>query len=240
MATGEIVALWRWPVKSMGGERTRSLQLDARGVAGDRTHAVLREFKGAWRPMTAREAPRLLAWRAAYPFAPGATVDPEQPPHASLTAPDGHDFLWDDPRLRHALAADLGHPVALRRDVAGIQDLERSVLLTTDASHRALEAELGTPIDPRRFRTNLHLALDAPAWADLGWEGRTLSCAGGLVLELLHPCVRCAIPTRDPDTQAKWPVLLRHLHAEHGQRFGINARVLRAGRVETGEAVQIG
>src|SRR3712207_8866333 len=42
----------------------------------------------------------------------------------------------------------------------------------------------------------------------------------GVVLCFLHPCVRCAIPTRDPDTQAKWPGLLRHLDAEHGRVFG--------------------
>ena len=31
------------------------------------------------------------------------------------------------------------------------------------------------PIDLRRFRTNLHLDIDAPAWAELGWEGAELA-----------------------------------------------------------------
>ena len=37
----------------------------AKGAGGDRTHAVLHEHKGEIKPLTAREAPRLLAWQAA-------------------------------------------------------------------------------------------------------------------------------------------------------------------------------
>jgi uncharacterized protein YcbX len=239
VAAGAVAELWRWPVKSMGGERLRSTRLDGRGLGGDRTHAVEGEHRGAWRPLTAREAPRLLAWRAAYPFAPDAGVDPADPPHATVTAPDGHAWGWGDPRLGRALEQDLGRAVRLRRDLAGIQDLERSVLVTAEATARALADELGTEIDLRRFRPNLHLALDAPAWAEREWTGGTLRFAGGVVLRLLHPCERCAIPTRDPETQVKWPELLRHLDARHGRLFGINARVVRAGRVELGEAVEV-
>ena len=132
MAEGRVVQVWRWPVKSMGGERVRSIRVDPRGAGGDRSHAVLHEHKGAWKPLTAREAPRLLAWHAAYPSAPNGAVDPERPPYAVVTAPDGRrSFAWDDPRLPGALTDDLGRDVRLRRDVAGIQDLEQSLLLTT-------------------------------------------------------------------------------------------------------------
>jgi hypothetical protein len=123
--------------------------------------------------------------------------------------------------------------------VRGIQDLERSVLVTTEATRAALAQELGSELDLRRFRTNVHLELDAPAWEEHTWEGRRLSFAGGVVLRLLHPCARCAIPTRDPETQQKWPELLRHLDARHDTLFGINARVLQAGRVAVGERVEI-
>ena len=239
MPAGEVLELWRWPVKSMAGERVRSTRMDERGAGGDRTHAVLHEHQGEWVPLTAREAPRLLAWRAGYPFAPDAGLRPEQPPYALVTAPDGHSYSWDDPRLRLALAEDLGRPVRLRRDIAGIQDLERSVLLTVQSSRQALAAELDVPLDLRRFRTNVHLGLDAPPWDEEGWEGGTIRFAGGVVLRLLHPCVRCAIPTRDPQTQEKWPELLKHLDARHRTLFGINARVLQSGRVATGETVEI-
>jgi MOSC domain-containing protein len=235
MPEGRVLEMWRWPVKSMGGEEVRSFRLDERGVGGDRTHAVIHHHKGEWKPLTAREAPRLLAWHASYPFAPDAGLRPDDPPHAQVTGPDGRSWRWGDPRLRNALAEDLGRDVRLRRDLAGIQDLERSVLVTTEATRAALADELGTPIDLRRFRTNVHLELDAEPWAEHGWEGGTLRLSGGVVLRLLHACVRCAIPTRDPVTTAKWPELLRHLDARHETLFGINARVVQSGRIAVGE-----
>ena len=82
---GTVAGLWRWPVKSMAGEPVDALRVDHRGAGGDRTHAVLHEHKGARKPLTAREAPRLLAWHAAYPL--DGTLDPAQPPLATVTAP---------------------------------------------------------------------------------------------------------------------------------------------------------
>jgi uncharacterized protein YcbX len=95
------------------------------------------------------------------------------------------------------------------------------------------------PVDLRRFRPNVHLESDAPAWAEHGWEGRRLRLGGGVVLELLHPCVRCAIPNRDPDTQERWPALLRHLARRHDTHFGINARVVVAGRIAVGQRAEL-
>jgi len=238
MPTGTVSRLWRWPVKSMAGEELRALSLGPRGVGGDRTHAVLHEHKGEWRPLTARESPRLLAWRAGY-AEDGGTLDPAAPPLARITAPDGRAAGWDDAGLAQTLGADLGRPVRLRRDPAGIQDLGRSLLITVEATRIALGAELGTELDLRRFRPNVHLVLDSDPWAEHGWEGGRLEFAGGVVADLLHPCERCAIPTRDPATQRKWPLLLRHLAREHDTLFGINARVTTPGRIADGEAVRL-
>ena len=239
LARGTVAGLWRWPVKSMAGERVNALRLDGRGAGGDRTHAVTYEHKGERKPLTAREAPRLLAWRAAYPFNLGAGLDPARPPFAIVTAPDGHSYRWGDPRLRSRLEDDIGRPVQLLRDVEGVQDLRRTLLVTTQATLDALGEELDGPIDLRRFRPNVHLEMDAAAWEELGWEGADLEFSGGARLRLLHPCVRCAIPTRHPDTQVKWPGLLRHLSAAHDQCFGINARVLTGGRLAVGETVEL-
>ncbi|HEX8102180.1 MAG TPA: MOSC N-terminal beta barrel domain-containing protein [Solirubrobacteraceae bacterium] len=230
--SGTISELWRYPVKSMAGEPVDALRVDWRGAGGDRTHALHFEHKGAPKRLTVREAPRMLGWRAGY--GPQTDVAPEHPPLARLTGPDGRAYDWDDPALPDVLAADLGRPLTLRRDVEGQQDLGRSLLLTFEASRRALEDELGTAIDLRRFRPNLHLDLDAPAWAEESWEGGRLELEGGVVLRLLHPCERCVIPTRHPDTHAKWPELLKHLSREHGTNFGINARVEVPGELRRG------
>jgi uncharacterized protein YcbX len=240
MPTGSVSRLWRWPVKSMAGEELRALSVGPRGVGGDRTHAVLHEHKGAWRPLTAREAPRLLAWRAAYPFNLDAGLDPASPPHAIVSEPDGnHSWRWGDPRLRSALERDLGRPLRLERDLGGIPDVPGTVLVTVAASLAALTRELETEVDARRFRPNLHLELDAEPWAEAGWAGAEIELEGGVRLRVDGPCERCAIPTRDPDTQEKWPELLKHLTAEHGQDFGLLARVVVPGRVHAGGQVRI-
>ena len=227
LAAGRVRSLHRWPVKSMGGERVDALRIDVRGADGDRAHAVFDEFKGAPRRLTVRQAPRLLQWHAVYDDM-GTLV---------VTAPDGTRFGWEDPALPGALAEDLGRPVTLRHDPALMQDLPESLLVTFVASHEAVERELG-PLDPLRWRTNVWIEADAEAFAETGWEGATLQI-GDARLQLLHPCERCVIPTRDPQTSAKFPELLRWLFARRDGLFGINARALGPGRIAEGDAVAV-
>lgn len=238
IATGTVTELHRWPVKSMAGEPTTELLVDDRGAAGDRTYALFDRFKDAPRRLTARQVPRMLAWRAAYPGSIDAARSLGDPPLPALTAPDGRTFNWDDPALPEALAHDLGREVSLHRDPAGQQDLARSLLLTTETTLRALEAELSEPLDLRRFRTNIHVVLDGAAFAEEVWEGRRVRI-GEVELEALHPCERCVIPTRHPDNQSRWPELLKWLNREHRCLFGINLRALSAGRIGVGDMVQV-
>jgi uncharacterized protein len=237
-ASGTVLELRRFPVKSLAGERVDALRIDPRGAGGDRAQALTGIFGGARRRLTVRQVPRMLAWSAAYPDAPGAALDPDDPPLPLLTAPDGRTFRWDDPALPGALRDDLGRPVKLERDGALMPDVPDTLLVTVEATRAALERELGRPIDPRRFRPNLHVRLDTPAFAEEAWTGRRL-LVGEAELELLDPCERCAIPTRDPDTTEKWPELLRRLAADHDTLFGIYARPLGPATVHAGDAVVV-
>ena len=230
-----VLSLHRWPVKSMGGEPVDTFALGRDGVAGDRAHVLYDVHQGAPRQLTARQAPRLLAWSAGYGDWDGVhgTIPP-----AGLTAPDGRTYGWEDPALPAALADDLGRGVELRRNPRGQPDLLATLLLTTRATHDAVEAELGRALDARRWRTNVHVELDADAFAEEAWEGGALTI-GEARFELLHPCVRCVIPTRDPETQEKYAPLLRHLTREHGGLFGINVRAEGPARIRVGDAVQV-
>ncbi len=234
-AAGTVLSLHRWPVKSMGGEQVHALALGRDGVAGDRAHVVLDTFKGSPRQLTVRQAPRLLAWKAAYGAWDGWAEDV---PAAALTAPDGTTWRWGDPGLAGALAEDLGRAVALRFDSRGRPDLLASVLVTTRATHEAVERELGRGLDLRRWRTNVHVELDADAFAEEAWEGRALTI-GAATFDLLHPCERCVIPTRDPDTQEKAAEVLKHLTREHGGLFGMNARARGPARIAVGDPVAL-
>jgi len=208
----------------MAGEDADALELFEHGVRGDRQQALY--WRGG-RRLTARAAPRLLAWRARSNG--GAPI---------VTDPDGQDWHWTDEGLQEALTADLGKDVDLVQDPQLMQDLSDSVLVTFAPTLAGLQEELATPVDLRRFRTNVHAEIDADAFAELGWEGRTLRI-GDAELTLLHPCARCAIVTRDPDTQDAWPQLLRHLHSHHDSVFGINARPLGEATIRVGDPVEI-
>jgi hypothetical protein len=76
-----IAELWRYPVKSMGGEALEEARLTADGIAGDRALAVL---DASGRVLTARSRPRLLAHRA--------TLGPDGEPRV-----DGR--AWTDPAV---------------------------------------------------------------------------------------------------------------------------------------------
>jgi uncharacterized protein YcbX len=217
MPVGRVLELHRWPVKSMAGETLRQLELFEHGVPNDRRWAV------TWRDgqlLTARVSPRLLAWTA--------RVNGDG---VVLTDPDGREWRWGEP-LRERLAQDLGKDVALHEDEALNQDLHDSVLVTFEASLDAIGQDL------RRFRTNIHVEADAEPFAEARWEGMRLRI-GEATFQLLHPCKRCVIVTRDPDTQHAHPEVLKHLHAHHDSIFGINARPLNRATIHAGDRVEV-
>jgi len=238
MASGSVTALQRWPVKSMAGESLGALSVDRLGAVGDRSYALFDVFKGAPRRINAETVPRLLAWSAAYPAVDDVAPQRETQPHPVVTAPDGSVRRWDAPGLQAALADDLGREVTLVCEPRGQQDRPTTLHVTVGASLRAVEDALGEAVDARRFRSNLHLELDAEPYTEESWLGRRL-CVGDAELEIVAGCVRCAIPTRDPDTQQKWPALLRWLAAERARTFGVIVRAAAPALVRCGDAVRL-
>ena len=229
-AAGTVTQLHRWPVKSMGGEPVDALAVDGRGGAGRPRPRRLRRPQGSATP--ADRAPGAAPAGLEGRLRRGPDRDPPCAP------PTATEWAWSDPGLPAALSADLGREVTLRSDPALQQDLPDSLLVTVQSTLDAVSSELGAELDLRRFRTNIHVELDAEAFAEKGWEGRTLR-VGAAELRLLHPCERCAIPTRDPDTQEKWAPLLRHLFDRHSGRFGINARARGEATIAIGDRVTL-
>lgn len=234
-ARGRVRSLSVWPVKSMGGGTdVDAVWADRSGLAGDRAHAFVDQ-----RPMrsghvvSARNVPGLLRWSAEYLHVPG----PDAVPPPVVTGPDGSRREWGDPALVAAVSADVGVPLA-DAGAGRFWDLEDSVLVTTQATHDDVEQLFGQPLELARWRTNLHLELDAPAFAEHAWEGSRL-VVGDVVLRLLHPCRRCAIPSWAPDGRERLPGLLAWFHQQHAGRFGINARVEVPGVLAVGAAVRV-
>lgn len=104
---GKVEALFRYPVKSMQGERLSSAQVGAMGLVGDRAFAV-REPQG--RVLTAKRTKELLGWSAAF----GECADPggRSP---LITAPDGETFEATDDTASARLSERLGRDVIVER-----------------------------------------------------------------------------------------------------------------------------
>ena len=176
-----VLELWRWPVKGMGGERMPSLRLDARGVGGDRSHAVLRlQDDGTWTALSERQQPRLAAWTAAYPFNIGANVDPVSPPLALATSRRTHVRV----ERPAAAARARGRPRPPRPPAP------RHRRPPARRAHRP--RLLGRRADPRALRSNVHLA----GGDELGEPGLTLEFAGAVRLRVLRACPRGGVYAR--------------------------------------------
>jgi uncharacterized protein YcbX len=105
---GVVKELFRYPVKSMLGERLTKLEIGPKGVIGDRAWA-LREANG--RIVTAKKWANMLGFRAAYE----ATPDSGQLAPVKITLPDGTSLYADDARASDAISNYLGRPVKLER-----------------------------------------------------------------------------------------------------------------------------
>lgn len=236
MHDGSIAALYRWPVKSFGGERVAAAVVGRCGVGGDRAHAVVDGPSG--RPLSARAVPRLLAWSATYADEPS---DADDPPWPELISPAGVRFDWSDPALLASLVEDLGRPaLELRRQPRGQHDDPGTIFVTTEVTRTAVEDALGGAVDIRRFRTNLHLEIDGPPFMEERWEGARLTVDGGPTVQLGQPCDRCSITTHDPDRPAeRRREVLTWLQLRRGALFGIRGRVEAPGRVVEGSQVAV-
>jgi hypothetical protein len=166
MSDGFIQALWRFPVLAMGGERLRSTQLDARGVAGDRQHYA----SGPEGRLTSQDVPALAEWQATFPFNPDGAIIPDRPPPwPVLSGPGGvKSWRWGDPRLGFALERALGRTVELVRDI----ESPRGVIIATTKPEMA----------PEVAGINVQMALELPPG---GWHGRELVFRDGVRLRLV-------------------------------------------------------
>ena len=109
MRIGTISQLYRYPVKSMAGERLESAAISFRGIPGDRGWAVYDETRAG--VTNAKRQPLLRTIRASYPTEP---VAGEASPPARITFPDGASFASDSSELPPRLAELLGRPVSMR------------------------------------------------------------------------------------------------------------------------------
>jgi uncharacterized protein len=224
----QVAELWRYPVKSMAGERIGVAELDGRGIPSDRGLAAFEIGpQSKEKPLSARDLAGLLKFRASLMTGVAQVAGPELAP-----------VCWDHESVGRTISRHCRRELELRPVAGGAFD-DSPILLVYLATVAALSEEMGAPVDHRRFRANIFLeAAGTVAHGESQLVGRRIRC-GGAVLQVTDPCPRCSIPTRDPDTWANWPQLLRHLVQTRDEVVGVYCKVTVPGPVAEGDAVEV-
>jgi uncharacterized protein YcbX len=205
--------IWRYPVKSLGGEPLTRAEVGHDGIPGDRVVHVEDE-RG--RVVTSRSRPRLLLHRA--------TLGTDGEPLV-----DGRP--WTSPEVTADIEDAAGGGARLVRD----ESLERFDILPLLVATDGAISSLG--YDRRRFRPNL-LVAGVAGLAERDWEGRHLH-VGGAVIRIVSLRRRCIMTTFDPDTAEQDTEVLLRIHRELGGLLALDCEVLRPGRIAVGDAVEV-
>ena len=232
---GHLAEIYRYPVKSLRGERLGAAEVEPRGLVGDRLWAV-RDADGKLgsgkNTRRMRRMDGLLQLAARY--GEGGEVP-------LVAFPDGVELAGDGPAAAARLTALVGRPVELACEAAVPHFDAAPVHLVTTASLAHLGALLpGARADPRRFRPNFVLATPGlHGLVEDAWVGRRLRLGEEVELEVTGQTERCVMTTLP---QADLPAdgrILKALEAANDLAFGVYATVTRPGRVRAGDPVRL-
>ncbi|MBI1850631.1 MAG: MOSC N-terminal beta barrel domain-containing protein [Planctomycetes bacterium] len=208
-----IAELWRYPVKSMAGERLQHADVRRDGIAGDRIVHVEAEHG---RVITARTHPALLGHHAVL----GKNGEP---------VIDGRP--WTSPEVVRDVEVAAGAGARLVR-FDGLRRFDvLPLLVATDGTVAAFGH------DGRRLRPNIVIG-GVTGLAERDWEGQKLR-GGSTLIQLRDLRQRCVMTTFDPDTLAQDVSVLRKIHREFDGRLALNASVLEPGTVAVGDPVTL-
>lgn len=231
---GTVVAINRYPVKSMAGERLSEADLRWHGIDGDRQYAFVRTADTSRFPwLSARDLSQLVLYRASF----GDRADPRHS-GVDVIAPDGRQYPLGAEALRERLSEDAGAPLALLQLGRGLYDAMPVSVITT-ATHVALDARHGAAIDPTRFRTNIIIDSDA---REGDWQARQIVFGDrddAARLLGITPIPRCALITIDPATATRDASILRTVAQEFGNRIGLYCAPAATGTIRVGDSVNV-
>lgn len=265
--SGRVVAIWRYPVKSMLGEELNATEVTERGLLGDRAYALIDEETGkVVSAKNPRRWPNLFDFRAAYTEPPR---DAGSLPPARITFPDGESITTDQTDADPRLSTGVGRPVRLARSAIGGAVAEgywpdhdwlsqrdevfefplppgtffdgAAVHLVTSATlDRLRSLAPASRFEVPRFRPNFVIATEdgSEGFVENTWIGRWLAF-GDVVLRIDGPCPRCVMTTLSQGSLPKDPGVLRTAVRENDGNVGVYATVVKGGRVRRGDGVTL-
>jgi uncharacterized protein YcbX len=232
---GRVSAIYRYPVKSMAGERMEAAELGWHGLEGDRRFAFRRCGVQAGMPwLTAGSLPSLVTY---VPLRDGDDTLPNR-----VRTPKGEQLELRGDTLRAEITAALGAPVEVMQLNNGIFD-DGALAIITERSIATVSAEAGVGADARRFRPNLLIETsDRSPFPEDAWTGQRLRIGEGEDAPAVAICardVRCAMLNIDPDSAATDPRLLKAAVRINQNCTGVYATTIRTGPVRVGDVLYL-
>lgn len=209
-----VAELWRYPVKSLAGERLDAAELREDGIAGDRGVLVFNERTR--RLITSRTHPKLLGLKA-------------------TLGPDGQPLIngrpWDDPESALAVMLAAG-PHARLIDWDGLERFDvLPLLVATDGAIQAFG------YDHRRLRPNIVIG-GVQGLVEREWPGHKARI-GEAVIHFAKLRGRCVMTTYDPDTLEQDLGVLRRIVNEFDGTMALDTAVVQGGHIAVGDRVEL-
>jgi uncharacterized protein len=233
---GHVEAIFRYPVKSMGGEQLDTANLGWHGLDGDRRLAFRRIDDRSGMPwLTAGKLPDLLQFR---PLRREVGAQGDLPTH--VRTPDGEEM----PVFGNDLAAEVGRrygsPVQMMQLRQGIFD-EASISVIASDTMREIGRLAGRSLDVRRFRPNVVVRLlQSVPFQEDDWLGGVLSFDEGddsAAVAVTMRDERCSMVNLDPDSASSAPEVMKAVVRANQNNAGIYGAVTRIGRLAVGQTI---
>ena len=233
---GEVEALFRYPVKSMAGERLEAADLGWHGLEGDRRLAFRRlDDRGGFPWLTAGKLPELIL------FAPerrGSAADESLPTH--VRTPEGQELAVFGPELATEVGRRHGAPVEMMHLDRGIFD-EASISAITSVTVGEVGRLAAQPPDVRRFRPNILIAsLRSVPFEEDEWVGGVLSFGEtneATAIGITNRDERCSMVNLDPGSARPDAEVLKTIVRVRDNKAGVYGTVTRRGRLAVGQPV---
>jgi uncharacterized protein len=233
---GCVEAIFRYPVKSMRGERLEVAKLGWHGLDGDRRLAFRRlDNRSGFPWLSASKLPDLLL------FTPHRREDGPQghlPTH--VRTPDGEEMPVFGEDLATEVERRYGGPVQMMQLNHGIFD-EASISVIASETVREIGRLAGRSADVRRFRPNVVVRLLRPVpFQEDEWVGGVLSFGEGddaPAITVTMRDVRCSMVNLDPDSASPAPEVLKAVVRVHQNTAGIYGTVTRIGQLAVGQTI---
>jgi uncharacterized protein YcbX len=233
---GHVEAIFRYPVKSMGGERLEVANLGWHGLDGDRRLAFRRiDDRSEFPWLTASKLPDLLLFA---PHRREGGTEGDLPTH--IRTPDGEELSVFGEELDAEIGRRHGAPVQLMKMKHGIFDEASLSVIASDTASEITRLAGRSP-DIRRFRPNVvaRLLRSGPFQED-AWVGGVLSFGEGddaPAIAVTMRDERCSMVNLDPDSAHSAPEVMKAVVRANQNNAGIYGTVTRIGRLAVGQTI---